>query len=138
MADLGNKALDYLNIEQSYFDEGLTADNFHFFDSVKENESVQTLGTGHIITIILYSTVIFSALIATIYEIYQRSQKIARQKAGLPEVDAKPKNAIQKYLSSFYLIRNATQLLGTTSKSGDKNLEILNGIRVLCTFWVIL
>ena len=45
---------------------------------------------------------------------------------------------MQKYFSSFYLIENSTRLLYARSKDGDKNLEILNGIRVLSMAWIIL
>jgi len=127
-----------LQIEQAYFEEELTPARFDFFDSEKRNNEVRTIRAGHIVTIILFSILIISLLIATTMEIIKRSQKHAREKAGLPEPEVKPKNAIQKYFSSFNLIENSSKLLFARSKDGDKNLEILNGVRVLSMAWVIL
>ena len=43
-----------------------------------------------------------------------------------------------KYFNAFMLLQNAKKLLFARSKDGDKNLELLNGLRVISMFWVIL
>jgi len=45
---------------------------------------------------------------------------------------------LQKYFKAFRLIENTSKLLFARSKDGDKNLELLNGIRVLSMLWIIL
>jgi len=77
-------------------------------------------------------------IVSTIIELIERSKKTAREKAGIPEPEPKPKNCLQKYFTSFYLLENTSKLFFARSKDGDKNLEILNGVRVLSMAWVIL
>lgn len=43
-----------------------------------------------------------------------------------------------KYFDAFKLINNLNKILFARNKNGDKNLDILNGIRVLSMFWIIL
>eukprot|EP00344_Euplotes_crassus_P004315 CAMPEP_0196999320 /NCGR_PEP_ID=MMETSP1380-20130617/4542_1 /TAXON_ID=5936 /ORGANISM="Euplotes crassus, Strain CT5" /LENGTH=290 /DNA_ID=CAMNT_0042416225 /DNA_START=85 /DNA_END=956 /DNA_ORIENTATION=+ len=138
LASFGNKVLDELNIQQAYFEEELTPERFDFFDSAKRNSEVQTLRAGHYITILIMIFLITSVIVSTIIELIERSKKTAREKAGIPEPEPKPKNCLQKYFTSFYLLENTSKLFFARSKDGDKNLEILNGVRVLSMAWVIL
>ena len=139
LSDIGNQVLEYLNIDQAFFKEGLTPERLGFYDSEVRNEEVRTLGVGHYITIGFVSFLVLSIIISTIVEIIERSKTAARKKLGLPdEEEPRKKTCLQKYFKSFYLIENTSKLLFARSKDGDKNLEILNGIRVLSMFWVIL
>jgi len=86
----------------------------------------------------MFATLIISLLIATSLEIFNKYKTIARENLGIPEPEPRRKTCLQKYFSSFNLIENSSKLLFARSKDGDKNLEILNGVRVLSIAWVIL
>ena len=44
----------------------------------------------------------------------------------------------QKYLSAFGLIKNTTKLFYSERNEEFKHIELLNGLRVLSMFWIIL
>ena len=69
LATVGNQVLDELDIQQAYFQQDLTEDNFNFYDSEKRNHEVRTLSTGHWISLGIGCFLISMVLISTILEI---------------------------------------------------------------------
>jgi hypothetical protein len=138
LVDVGNAILEQIKIDQAMFEEKFTVERFNFFDSEKRNEEVHTLKAGHYFTIFFVGLLVISCLAGTAYEIYEKIQHVTRARLQLPEEEPRRKTAWQKYLKSFYVIENTSKLLFARSKDGNKNLEILNGIRVLSMGWVIL
>lgn len=138
LVTLGNKLLEYIKIDQAYFEKELTLDRFSFYDAQQRNADVHTLTAGHYVSLAFVLILIISLVAATVIEIRDLAQKAARERLGLEVQEQRPRTILQKYLKSFYLIENASKLFFARSKDGDPNLEVLNGVRVLSMLWVIL
>lgn len=142
LATLGNDILDYLDIGQAYFQQELTKDNFYFYDSAKRNEEVSTLHAGHYFTVAVVGILVLSVLIATIIEIFEIKKKslVASQAINNEELQLNQRRptCIEMYFKAFRLIENTKKLLFARSRDGDKNMELLNGLRVISMGWVIL
>jgi hypothetical protein len=85
IATFANQIVKALDIKQAFFEKELTEDNFHFYDSQKQNEKVQTMGAGHYIALLFALFLILSVIIGTIIEIMEISKKTAREKLGIYE-----------------------------------------------------
>ena len=72
------------------------------------------------------------------FEVVNNITKSARQQLNVSNGKQKRTTWLQKYFKSFRMLDNASKLFFARSKDGDKNLEILNGVRFLSMTWVIL
>lgn len=143
LAKAGNQILKALHIEAAFFQQDLTEDNFNFYDSQERNHQTHVWTTGHYITLGVGIFLVTSLLIATSMEILKYYKEKAIQNLGIQnhqddEGERRRPTWIQKYFNAFRLFENSKKLLFARSRDGDKNLELLNGLRVISMGWVIL
>ena len=138
LARLGNQILDDLDIQQAYFQQDLTEDNFNFYDSVKQNHEVRKWSTGHFVSFGIGLFLVLCVLLATLFEIIQIARYSAVNSLGVNEEQSQRFQCAKKFLNAFRLLENSKKLLFARNKEGDKNLELLNGLRVISMFWIIL
>ena len=138
LAKAGNDLLDYLDIKQSYFEKDLTIDNFMFYDSEQRNKEVQSLTAGHYASIGFVSFLLLSVIFGTIYQLMKSAKKQIINRMSIDEEAPRRPTFIQKYLNAFGAIENGRKLFFARSSDGDKNLELLNGLRVISMLWIIL
>ena len=109
-----------------------------FYDSEQRNKEVQTLTTGHYASIGFVSFLLLSVIFGTIYQLMKSSKKQIINRVSIDEETPRRPTCIQKYLNAFGAIENGRKLFFARSSDGDKNLELLNGLRVLSMLWIIL
>ena len=96
-----------------------------FIDVKEENRLGGAVGIGYISFCAILGVSITMAVIATVLDCF-----------GYMNIHSPKKETSAKLLNCFSLIRNVRSLLNPENKT-DKNLDILNGIRVLSMFWII-
>ena len=99
----------------------LTDLDVSFYDLAKENKRMSKTGTGYVITILLLILFTAIAIIATIHDLYGQ----------------KPTSTPAKILNCFSAARNISSMFDTRNRV-DKDLEILNGLRVFSMIWIVL
>ena len=109
-----------------------------FYDSEQRNKEVQSLTAGHYIYIGFVSFLLLSVIFGTIYQLMKSAKKKIINRMSIDEEAPRRPTCIQKYLNAFGAIENGRKLFFARSSDGDKNLELLNGLRVLSMLWIIL
>ena len=157
LATIANDIIENAGIDISLFDVTFEASNFVFVDSVKTNEENTRLGGLFWFAMAFFGFFLISGLIGTALEIQKNNKKALHKKRmkslfseevaperttennreSQLESNKSPKG-LRLFFSQYSFISNITRLLFGRAKDGDKNLEILNGLRVFAIGWVIL
>lgn len=154
------KSLEDVIPDVSMLEVDWTEDNFRFVDSKAHNAENTKITPGFIFTIIFFAFFIICCILGTIFEmrlaaIKKRKEMERRHMSRLDstneesedmmssgqeeeEIVVKPRGALQNFLYSFAVFNNTRRLIYGRGAKVDKQLEILNGIRVLAISFVIL
>lgn len=134
------------------FNVDWTADNFQFRDSALRNSEATSISPVFIIAILFFVISIVSVIAGTIFEMRLEARKAKRalERQRLRSIneeddeqqdqaadEIKPQGALQNYLYSFALYNNTKRLIYGRASKVDKQLEILNGLRVLSLTFVV-
>ena len=130
-----------------------TEDNFQFVDSKAKNSENTQVTTGFIIAVSFFGFFILCCILGTIFEfrleaikkkLLARNESVnstgdnSKENEEPAVVDVQPRGALQKFLYSFAVFNNTRRLLLGRGDNTDKELEILNGIRVFAIIFVVL
>jgi len=99
-------------------DINITQEMIKFSNSSQINENSRKITIGRIFTFILFGVLLLLAILGSYY-------------------DGKKTQGLATVLSWFSIRKNACEIL-YSENSVDKNLDILNGVRVLSIGWVVL
>lgn len=133
------------------FNINWTAKNFQFRDSAASNAEATAISPIFIIAIIFFIFFIVSGILGTIFEWRLELLKARRalERHRLRSIndddeeeeeqteEIKPRGALQNYLFSFALYNNTKRLIYGRSAKPDRELEILNGLRVISILFVV-
>lgn len=123
-----------------------------FVDPNIQNKADKKVSGALIAAIIVFGFFGGCCIIGTIVEMYNaRMKRIEEEKrlvkeayldesisSDLLEEEEPEPDCLNQFFVQFSVINNSKRLLFGRSKDGDKNLEILNGLRVFAIAWVIL
>ena len=132
-----------------------TEDNFLFVDSKAKNAENTEISIGFIVSVSFFGFFILCWILGTIFELRLESFKRQATKTfdefdenstslsigdrnSQKDIEVKPRGAIQNFLYSFALFNNTRRLIYGRGENPDKELEILNGIRVFSLTFVII
>ena len=104
----------------------------------KYNDDLRKVTGGYVVTILILCVLALLFLIATIKHIFNwyKSQEILRgNRENIQSVP--PRTKCSKFLCCFDGVENINKILHGANKV-DKNLDVLNGVRVLSIGWVVL
>ena len=139
-------------IDPAQFGGELTESSFRFYDSLQHNAEARQFELGQFCTIGYVSFFLLCVFIGSIIalkienENYMKIQSIKKFASEdeanesndfIMEVPSQRKSCANRFFLCFNFQENIYKLFYARSKDGDKNLEILNGIRVLSMFWII-
>jgi hypothetical protein len=133
-----------------------TADNFQFKDSKERNAQNTSVSVWFFIAVGYFSFFIIFCVLGTVFEMkleaIKTKRRLERERLQALNTDetqelvgedsdadnVKPRGAFQKFLYAFGMYNNTVRLIYGRGAKVDKELEILNGIRVISISFVIL
>lgn len=135
-------------------------ENFQFNDSRAKNAENTAITPGFIVTCVFFGFFILCCIFGTLFELklegIKRKRRFERERlralndttndSSQNEIvqdltqddDVKPRGALQNFLYSFAVLNNSRRLIWGRGDKVDRELEILNGIRVFLISFVIL
>lgn len=138
----------------------LTADSFQFNDSKARNAENTSISAGFIFTVCFFGFFIICCILGTLFEFkleaIKAKRRLERERLRAMqdqtndssingdavieerEDDVKPRGFLQKFLFSFAVYNNTNRLIFGRGAKQDKELDILNGIRVASISVVII
>ena len=127
--------------------QNITAENFVFYDSVAKNEATRALSAPLFIAIAWFSFFVIMCAAGTAADIVSRRLKTLRDRSNAvvaadgDEMVLAPSQKSSAwwltFLMQFSVPYNMNRLVYGRAANADKNLDTLNGVRVIAILWVI-